>query len=210
MTFLKYTIWLLPCIVVAAAFFTSGIKRFRFGRLGIYFVVLFSAFLLDLQSLSFRVDRIDFALEMTVLFVIADFFWRGIRKRNTVFRIGVLALGLGFFCLKYIDWFFAGTASVDALKETMHLSTFKAHQKIFFVKEHLEFSLKKARSPNITLYRTFKVSPLEQQIDRFEVPEGYENTPLSFSWTTTPQSVSVQIIGDSDTLWTLGDPLPSR
>lgn len=206
----KYTIWLLPCIMVAAAFFTSGIKRFRFVRLGVSFAVLFCAFLLDLQSLSFRLDRLDFAFEMLVVFVIADFMWRGVRKRNCVFRIGVLALGVGFFCLRYIDWFVPGTASVGTLKESAHLSVFKAHKRLFFVKEHREFNTKKAQAPNITLYRTFKVSPLEQQMDGFEVPEGYENSSLSFSWIATQQSVSVQIIGDADTLWTLGDPLPSQ
>jgi hypothetical protein len=208
--FLKYTVWLLPIIIVIAAFFTSAIRRFRFGRYALFIAVLFLAFIFDLQSLSFRSDRIDFALEMAVLLALADLFWRGVRSKNKVLRIGALLVGLLFFVLSFKDWALAGTASVDTLKLSAHLSTYKAHKRIFFVKEQWEFDMKKAHSPNITLYRTLKISPLEQQIDRFEVPEGYENSQFTYAWRTSPQSVSVQIISEPDTLWTLGDPLPQH
>ncbi len=205
-----FLIWVTPILVLIAGFFASMIKQFRMGRYGIYLGVLFLAFILDLQSTSFKFDVLDFVFSQLVLLVLADFFWRVVRGKAVVLRVIGLITGCVLFGLTYKEWILKGPgpASMQHVQQSKRLSEYKAHNKIFFIKEDRSNNRKSGPVCTLNLLKSGQLSITEQRIDHFEVPFGYENTVFSFAWTTTTESISVQIIGDTDTLWTLGDPLP--
>lgn len=208
MNALRSIVWFLPFVIVAGGFFTSRITSFRTTRYGIYFGVLFSAFMFDLQSTSFRYDKIDILFYQTVLFVFADFFWRILRNRHLFLRIGALVVGLTLFVWTYHEWVIVGPASLNRLWNAQCLSEYKADKSDYFVKKRCPVKWRDPAACNLILLKTRKLSFLEERIDTFQIPEGYEKSTLSFVWDTSSQLISVQIVGDNDTLWTLGEPLP--
>ena len=170
--------------------------------------MLFCAFMFDLQSTSFRFDKIDILFYQMVLLVFADFFWRIIRNRRLILRISAIVIGLALFVWTYHEWIIVGPASLNRLWNAQCLSTYKAKQREYFIKKRCPVYWKKSARCNLILLKTRKTPIFEERIDKYQIPDGYEGATISFVWDTTAHLVSVQIVGDNDTLWTLGEPLP--
>ncbi len=209
MNMLMRFVWLLPFVIIFASFFTSRIVSYRFTRYLIYFFILFLAFISDLQSISFRYDKIDILFYRAVLFVFADFFWRIVRNRKMYLRIGGIIIGIALFLWNYYEWIIVGPAYLNRLWNSQCVSVCKAKGREYYLKIRRQVYWKDSLAHNILLFKTLNPPILEQRIDKFHVPKGYERSNFSFVWdTTTSNMISVQIVGDNDTLWTLGEPLP--
>ncbi|MBN1576029.1 MAG: hypothetical protein JW913_05720 [Chitinispirillaceae bacterium] len=207
MNILRSIVWCMPFILLAAGFFTSRITAFRLTRYGFYFGVLFCAFLFDLQSTSFRIDKIDILFALLVLFVLSDFFWRVVRSKHLWLRIAALVTGLALFSWNYHEWIIIGPKSLNRLWNSKRLSEFKTKHGLYYVKQRCPEHWRKSAPCDMVLLKT-RITPfLEQRLDKYPIPEGYENSTISLVWDTSSQSVSVQMVGDNDTLWTLGDPI---
>lgn len=210
MTIVGIIIWSTPICMVLGGFFTSAIKAHRYFRCLTYLVILFWAFLFNLQSTSFKNDVADFAFSQAVLLVCADLFWRMVRRRNRLIRISGVVLGCTCMGLMYGNWIIDGPSSIMQVKRECRLSERKVSAKIYFVKNEWSPRHKKGEPGALLLLKSSALSPIEQRLDRFVLPQGYEAARLSFSWDSGGVPISVQVVGDNDTLWTLSEPMPQQ
>ena len=196
-------LWLAPLLMVATGFGTSIITRFRLVRYGIYTLILFIAFLFDLQSKSFFNDKYDLLFSQFFVWVFADFFWRIFRRKNRILHFAGLGIGLLLFIFNYYEWLLIGPAFLNRVWNTRICTEKSEKQSDYFVKERRPVGLGEKTTRNLILYKKSVPQFLEQKIDQFKIPEGYETAVLSFSWQRVEELVTVQVIGDHDTLWTL-------
>lgn len=207
MDIFRVIVWCIPFILLLTGFFTSRITNYRLTRYGVYCGVLFLAFLFDLQSTSFRFDKVDIFFAQMVLFVVTDFFWRMARSRRLWLRIAALATGLALFTWSYHEWIILGPRSLNRLWDSQKLSECTTKYGLYYVKRRYPEQWRKNAQCNLVLLKTRSLAFLEERLDKYQIPEGYRKSDISFAWDTTSESVSVQIVGDNDTLWTLGDPI---
>ena len=203
-------LWLCPLFTVVIAFFTSGIHSFRFRRYAIYLVVLFLAFLFDLQSLSFTSELGDILFAQCTLLMLADFFWRGIRMKNRILRFGALAIALVLFVVGHSDWIRGGPKRVYRFFNSKIVSSSEGKLAGYYVKTRGVLKVQNEEMDKIVLFKRGAFGILEQKLAEYRIPQGYEKAKFSFMWLRSQERIAVQITGDADTLWTLEDPGPPK
>ena len=201
-------LWLTPFFMLGAGFLTSMVSRFRLNRYGIYALILFVAFLFDLQSKSFYNDKYDLIFAQLVVWVFADFFWRIIRRKNRYLRIGGFVVGLLLFSWNYHEWILVGPKSLNRLWNAQVLTEKNEKNTIYYVKRRCPIRFRGNSSCNLVLLKKVQPTFIEQRIDLYQMPEGYEKADINFQWQRIEELVTVQIIGDHDTLWTLTEKFP--
>ncbi len=195
-------LWLSPLALIAAGYFTSRIRRFQWTRFCLVCLVLFLAFLFDLQSLSFSSEAADLALSFAVLLALSDLIWRVARKKNRIVRAAAVVTGVTLFAAAYHAWFLSGPRFAEARISAECLARQKG-KKEYVIRKRIFHGVWKADSTKLVLYRRRLGSLLEQRCSYYTIPEGYENASFSFAWSRTESAGVVRIIGDADTLWTL-------
>lgn len=194
-------LWLAPIFVVSTGFFLSRVKKMRSQRYFFYAVILFLAFLIDLNSLKFSNYRIDIALFLSVTLVISEFFWGIIGSRNKVFRTISLVSGILVFSYVFRHWFVSGPLHICSLWESKVVSEYSGRNGRYHVREQLGKQGNQDRT--FRLYKCLKNIPMEKFIGKFRTPDGYDRAQFNFRWYIKNGAVMVDIIGGSDTLWTL-------
>lgn len=207
-TLYQTLLWAAPLLMLAIGFITSKITRFRLARYGIYTLILFIAFLFDLQSKSFLNDKFDLLFSQFFVWVFSDFFWRVFRRKNRILHFAGLGIGLLLFIWNYYEWLLIGPAYLNSVWNTEIRTEKHEKRSLYFVKERRPAGLGETTTRNLILYKKVVPQFLEQKIDQFEIPEGYETAILSFAWQRVEELVTVQVIGDHDTLWTLTEKFP--
>ena len=200
--------WFTPFFMMAAGFLTSMLTRFRLTRYGVYLAILFIAFLFDLQSKSFYNDKLDLVFMQFLVWVFADFFWRVVRRKNRVLRIAGLLMGLLLFLWNYHVWILVGPASLNRLWNARVLTEMHAKKTVYYVKKRCPVRFRNSTASNLVLLKRVHPRFLEQRIDLYRIPEGYEGAELSFVWQRVEELETVQVIGNRDTLWTLSEKFP--
>ena len=127
-------LWLLPLVLVGAGFLLSGVKKFRFGRLGGMVAVFLAAFLQDLQATSFRNDTLDSIFSLFVLMVFTDLFWRIIRLKTKIVRVVGLLTGIILFTVFYGDWISGGPKNIFTKHSAKIISEYKNGKQAYFIK----------------------------------------------------------------------------
>jgi hypothetical protein len=201
-------LWMTPFFMLGIGFLTSMVKRFRLTRYGIYCIILLIAFLFDLQSKSFCNDKFDLVFTQFVVWVFADFFWRIIRRKNRVVRIIGLTAGLLLFFWNYHEWIFVGPVSLNRLWNAQVVAEKSAKKTVYYVKRRCQARFRKEPVCNLVFLKQVTPAFLEQRIDLFTIPEGYETAQLTFIWQQVEELQTVQVVGNSDTLWTLTEKFP--
>jgi hypothetical protein len=135
MKILHFVIWFAPFLVIGIGFATSMIRSQRFIRLGVYVLVLFSAFLLDLQATSFYYDKLDIMFSQVTLLVLADFFWRGVRLKFKLIRFGALAAGIAFFAWTYSGWILNGPGMIHLKWEKKDIAFHAGNNGKYYIKD---------------------------------------------------------------------------
>ena len=200
---LHFIVWIVPFLLMGAGFFTSKFKKFRFARLCVYVVILFLAFLLDLQSTSFVSDAADVLFSQIILITFSDILWRILRGRVKVIRIATAVTGLLLFGWWYKDWITDGPALLHLRWSTRIIERHVGAKGKYHIKE--EITRKRNEEPvrEFVLYKGRFAQLLEQECSSYIIPDGYEKADFFFSWREVKQEDEVQIVGDKDTLWTL-------
>ena len=207
-TFYQTLLWIAPLLMLLIGFFTSMVTRFRLARYGVYTVILFIAFLFDLQSKSFLNDKYDLLFSQFFVWVFSDFFWRVFRRKNRILRFTGLGIGLLLFVWNYYEWMLIGPAYLNRVWNAQVLTEKSEKQSLYYVKMRCPVKLGKKTTCNLILFKKTVPQFLEQKIDQFKIPEGYETAVISFAWQRVEELVTVQVIGDRDTLWTLTEKFP--
>jgi len=210
MDILGLFVWILPLITIAGAFFTSGVKAFRFQRYTLYLLVLFLAFLFDLTSLSFKNDAVDLIGQQITLLALSDFFWRGVRMKNMFLRCCSPVLGVLFLIVGYHDWIVGGPTRVYRFFDSKVASYSASPVHGYYVKIRGILKVKAGGSDKIVLFKKGALGILEQKCVEYRIPEGYVNAEFSYHWLRLEEHAAVHIVGDRDTLWTLADPGPPK
>ncbi|NLL12666.1 MAG: hypothetical protein GX267_04610 [Fibrobacter sp.] len=193
-------LWLAPFFVVSLGFFLSRVKRLRPQRYVFYAVILFIAFLIDLNSLKFSNYRLDIALFLFVTLVFSELFWSIKRSRNKIFNTISLVTGILIFSYLFRQWFISGPVHVCSLWESQVVSEHSRGDIKYRVREPLKNS---DQARTFKLYKCLKYIPMEKFMGKFTIPQGYDRAQFRFRWYKKNGAVMVDIIGDSDTLWTL-------
>ncbi len=194
-------LWMAPFIVVLAGLGLSRIKAMRSQRYVFYAVILFIAFLIDLNSLKFSNFRLDIALSLSVTLIVSEFFWRMVRSRNKVFFTTSLVIGILIFGYQFRQWIISGPVNASYLWESQVASEHSTKDAKYKLIE--PFKMKYANGRTFKLYKCLKYLPMEKFMEKYTTPQGYERAEFSFRWYIKNGAVMVDIIGNSDTLWTL-------
>jgi hypothetical protein len=202
-------LWLFPFIIVTAGFFSSNINHFRFGRVGLYVLVFFAAFLFDLQATSFKNDVSDSVFSLIMLLMLSDLFWRIIKLKTKILRIAGVLVGLILFMAFYHDWIADGPEGLARRHSAQVVAKYKNGKHTFYLKK------KQVKNDSLTeqeyaLFKERGFHLLEQYCNRYPLPEGYKNAEVSFKWKKKGNITEVRIIGDKDTLWTLDSDLTPK
>lgn len=198
---LDLMLWLAPFFVVSAGFCLSRVKKMRSQRYAFYAVILFIAFLIDLNSLKFSNYRLDIALVLSLTLIFSDFFWSINRTRNKVFYTISLVTGILIFSYIFRQWFISGPVHTSSLWESKVTSEHSRGNEKYRVREPLKRQRVQGRT--FKLYKCLKHIPMEKYMGKFIIPQGYDKAQFRFRWWIKNGAVMVDIIGDSDTLWTL-------
>ncbi len=197
--------WLAPFLVVSTGFCFSRIKKMRSLRYVSYAVILFIAFLTDLNSLKFSNYRLDIALFLSVTLIFSEFFWSIIRFRNKVFIAISLVTGILVFGYIFRLWFINGPDQICSFWKSQVVSEYsRSTDPGSTAKYKIREQVKRQKGDRtFKLYKCLKHVPMEKLLGKFRAPEGYGNAQFSFRWYVKNGTVMVDLIGDSDTLWTL-------
>lgn len=210
MEFKEIILWLAPLFIIIAALFTSAIKKYTYQRYSIYFVMILSAFLLDLQSLSFPVDILDTLFSLIVLLIVADFFWRGIRLKHKLLKALSLLIGLILLVITYKTWVLEGPKTVKQHIFSKVLEHSCPPVKGFHIKQRALLATDTTATSCLELYKKRTFSLLEQKLSTYAIAEGYENATFAFRWRFFEHRIAADVIADPDTIWTLTDPGPPK
>ena len=74
---------------------------------------------------------------------------------------------------------------------------------MYYVKRRCQARFRKEPVCNLVFLKKVTPAFLEQRIDLFAIPEGYETARLTFVWQRVEELQTVQVVGNNDTLWTL-------
>lgn len=203
-------LWLSPLFTISIAFITSGIKKYRFQRYWIYCVVLFTAFIFNLQSLSFSNEYYDILFSHVLLLILADFFWRGVKLKNIGLRIGAGIIGSILLVFCYKDWVRAGEEAVSRYYESIIVNRSGGSFSGYYLKKRGVLKPDSIHYSHLEFYRLKTLHLLEQKLSDFYIPDGYEQARFSYNWDFQEGRIMVKVIGDNDTLWTLKDPGPPK
>ncbi len=204
MSLTNILLWLVPFLLIAAAFFSFRLKTFRGLRYKIYGVILFVAFLSDLTGFSFRADQFDTVIKMLVLFVISEACWNLLRIKNRNAAKVLIFCCIAVFGLVYSSWIFQGPKNAERLWKAETVDRYKNDQAEYVVKERrLLKGIKKVRV--FELYKNINSLPLESKIRTWEAAEGYYRADFNYRWSYSYSGVRLDLISGKDTLWTLGE-----
>ncbi|MCX7726644.1 MAG: hypothetical protein N2053_07320 [Chitinispirillaceae bacterium] len=205
MEIVKFLEWILiPSLVVVIGYFTSKITSHREIRYLISFLILLLAFITDLQSFSFSSYYGDLIFSIIVSSVFSDIVWRFYKRKNKILKVGALTVGVILFASEYHDWILSGPINIDKITKDNILSYSKKGDKIYCTKMHCSRYTKISKRCDIKLIRCFPLKIFEKEIESYKVPKGYENADFTFRWDTTGRDIAAYVIGNKDTLWTLG------
>lgn len=196
----------LPVIPVVG-FLLARLRRFNRLRAAVFAVVLFVAFLFDLLSTSFCNDPFDTGLKLLVALSLSELYFRFTRfKRKGLFVTAVLTGALVFFWVNR-GWITTGPERAHELWQDRVVTQHALPHKEYRIKKRTIFAFCK-RSYALVLFRQGRAALVERELNQYNLPQGYEDADYSFTWKDRMHPLQVQIIGNTDTLWTFEDTLP--
>lgn len=197
-------LWVVPFLILPGGYLLFRLKRGRVIRYWIYFAILFCSFLFDLTGTSFRIDFFDILLFLGTTLTLCEFFWwLHFIKNKTLFSVVFLG-ALTFFILSYHEWILLGPQKISTLWESEIVDSFKGKTGNYRIKE--KKNIEDGKTIRVFyLYKEMNSPFFEQIIGLFTVPADYKKAIFSFKWRNTAQGVRLDMIGDRDTLWTLGE-----
>ncbi|NLE01200.1 MAG: hypothetical protein GX640_15140 [Fibrobacter sp.] len=206
MVAVSYIGWGLPLLLIPVSFLTYRMKNKKKKRYLVYIFILFVAFIFNLTGISFKVDFLDSTLYLVVSFIICEFCWSITRIKNRPLVTLFVICGVILFGAAYKDWLVGGPQKNNSLRATTIKDRYIIRENVYTVKERNTFTAK-GMTKTIALYRDITKHPFETRIGEYVLPEGYFKAQIRYHWTRTPRGVKLNLIGDSDTLWSLGDGL---
>jgi hypothetical protein len=202
MTHQFFYIWLIPFFLPVVGFGLAKIPFLKKTRIVIDIIILFIAFMLDLQNNAFKSELYGILFGFIVVAIILKFSWSALKLKVKLFRYVILISGLVIFIAKYGEWMVTSADTVYSWHFPVSVQTHSGNASISEIREYKMVRQKKQ-------LRIFKLvdgkknSIIMRKLDSFTVPKGYENSPFKYRWFHDQTGINAALIGGEDTLWTL-------
>jgi hypothetical protein len=192
-------------LFAAAGFPLDRWAPYRKARCWFYALLLLTAFIFDLNKVTFESDWMDIVFWSVILVAISELFWISVRKKSRLLLGGALVMFVPVFVYVYF-------ALLMILPMPCHenqnevVSGHDCGHASYVLKKRLSFDIfKPARV--YTLIRDIKRWPIEMQVDKFPAPKGYIEAQFEPRWQCLSgkarNGVQVDLYIDGYTLWSL-------
>jgi len=173
----------------------------RKARYLFYAALLLTAFIFDLNKVSFRTDLLNIIFYSLILVAISELLWICVRKKGRLLMGGALVIFIPFFVYAYVAvlMFLPFPCHVDK-KEIA--GEFQCGEREYILHKRLSFDIFNPAQVYI-LTRNLRRTPLLRQVDKFPAPKGYIEAEFIPRWQCLSGGVKVDLYIDGYTLWSL-------
>ena len=196
--------WIFVLLMFLAGFAADRFLPARRPRYMFYAVLLLTAFIFDLNGVIFRADVLNAVWYAVILLVIAEIFWKCVRKRSR-------PLLCGAFVLIPPTFLFIFAAALLYVPMPCHKRT-NGLVESYADCDGGAFSLSVRQSFDpfkpgriYSLSKDIRLTPLKRRIDRFSVPPPFAGTRLTTRWECAEGGLRAYLYADKYILWTLCD-----
>jgi hypothetical protein len=197
--------WFIILAVVAAGIAVDRLVPYRRVRYPVYAALLLTAFIFDLNRVTFRYEAANAALCLSVMLIIVELVLICVRKRSRFLLVGAFALLVPVFL--YACAGFLLNVSLPCHEDGGSvLSRYDGCAgKRYEVFRRLSFDpFRPARV--YSLGRDIRYTPLRKEVDRFTAPDGYLEARFSTRWECAQGGCAkVDLTVNGYALWTLVD-----
>jgi len=175
----------------------------RKGRYMFYAALLLTAFIFDLNRVSFRADFLNIIFYSLILAVISELLWICARKKSRLLMGGALVIFVPIFVYTYLAVLMLMPFPCHADRNGI-IGNFQCDAREYTLRRRLSFDIFNPAQVYI-LTRNLRRTPLLRQIDKFPAPSGYMEAEFTPQWQCSDSGVRAGLYIDGYTLWTLRD-----
>ncbi|MDR0306402.1 MAG: hypothetical protein LBI42_06135 [Chitinispirillales bacterium] len=196
--------WILPIAVIVLGFIFNRWVPLRKVRYSLYAVILFTAFIFDLNKIAFASDTVNSLSYLTILIALSEIVWICEAKKNRLLLGGALIVFAPLFIYVY-------TAAMVILPFPCHSSKNAVVDR--FSCGSTAYVLRKRPSLDIfepghiyILCRAKGVGLFEKRVDRYTTPQGYYSACISPKHQCMADGIKIDLYVDNNyVLWSLGE-----
>jgi hypothetical protein len=194
----------LPLLLfIVAGFSLDRWVSARKARYLFYAALLLTAFIFDLNKVSFRVSPLNILFYSLILAVISELLWICARKKGRLLMGGALVIFVPFFVYAYFALLMLLPFPCHVDKKAIK-GEFKCGEREYVLRKRLSFDVFNPAQVYI-LTRNLRRTPLLRQVDKFPAPKGYLEAEFTPIWQCHNDGVKVDLEIDGYTLWSLKD-----
>lgn len=195
--------WFLIVFIGALGFALNKWTPLKKIRYFVYGVIFLTAFIFDLNHISFASNNLNALLYLAVLTAMTELVWLcGAQKKSIL-----LGAGLVVFVPLFIYIYAAALLIIPfPCHENKNVTIGK------YICGSESYILKKSPKLDVfepghvyTLYRSIQRYPLEKRVDKYTTPKGYYDSYINPKHKCLPDGVKIDLYVDDDyVLWSLG------
>ena len=175
----------------------------RKGRYIFYAALLLTAFIFDLNKVSFQASFLNAIFYALILAVISELLWICARKKGRLLMGGALVIFVPFFVYVYFALLMLLPFPCHADKKEIK-GEFRCGDREYTLRKRLSFDIFNPAQIYV-LTRDIRRTPLLRQTDKFPAPKGYIEAEFTPVWQCLDGGVQVDLFIDGYTLWSLKD-----
>ena len=197
-------LWLIPILIIPFTFYTARYIPLRAPRFVAYVILLVAALVVGLNKLQLSNNVADRICDFTILFMVGEMFWAFNKfksKKVFNFLLVIFLMCYGAFIFK---WIIAGPQGIMQYWGVNVIDSREMKSGGYEIKvtDH-----KISHKRTFVLLKKVKYPFLEKRVDKWATIPGYYKSEFSYKWSNTPQGVRVDLVADSNTIWTIGEGL---
>ncbi len=194
---------ILPFVLIPLSYLLFRWNRFKNERVYIYLLILFSAFLFDLMSISFRNQLFGLLFNFAVFVTLAQMIWVILRLKGRIVPLVLSSIAFSSYLLITIFWLVTAQPP-ESRMTTRQIDRYRAGEITYTLSRRLSRKVGGYPAYVFSLNRLIPATPFKKHLDSYVTPEGYFNSEYSVNWRETSEGVLLDLVADEDTLWSLG------
>lgn len=199
--------WAVALIFLVGALACERLVPFRRVRYGVYALALLTAFIFDLNEVSFRSTLHNALWYALLLFMMCEILWICVRKNSKPLTCAAIVILPPILLVLYV-------AFLSAAPFICHDD---AHELISEYRDcgGMTYTLVKRNSfdpfdaaPVYTLYRDLRNTPFKRRVDRYSTKVRYYETKFGIQWECRgggSEGAMVHLVAHYETIWSLWD-----
>lgn len=200
--------WLIIVLIAISGYITDRFLPGRRVRYPIYALLMLTAFIFDLNEVVFRANALNAVWYGLILLIIAEIFWKSLRKRSKPLLCAV------FVGLPPVFLFVFAAALLSVPLPCHNLTGGTVGERTECGGGVYSLSVRPSFDPFkpgriFALHRDIRFAPLKRRVDSYAIPEVFAGTRLTPHWECAPgpagDAVRVRLSADGYILWALRD-----